>query len=55
MTNQKETGFTLRIDQALKDAFVSTAKSQDRTASQVLRDFMRDYVKKNGQADLFKR
>lgn len=55
MTNQKETGFTLRIEQGLKDEFVAAAKSQDRTASQVLRDFMRDYVKKNGQTDLFKR
>lgn len=55
MTTQKETGFTIRIEQALKDAFVATAKSQDRTASQVLRNFMRDYVKKNGQTDLFKR
>jgi|GEM_PF-3560886 len=54
MTTQKETGFTIRIEQELKDAFVATAKSQDRTTSQVLRNFMRDYVKKNGQTDLFK-
>jgi len=54
MTTQKETGFTIRIEQELKDAFVATAKSQDRTASQVLRNFMRDYVKKNGQTDLFR-
>jgi len=55
MNAAKESGFTLRVDMQLKNAFVVTAKSQDRTASQVLRDFMRDYVKKNGQADLFNR
>ena len=54
MNQPKESGLTIRIDQELKAAFVATAKSQDRTASQVLRDFMRDYVKKNGQADLLK-
>jgi len=55
MTTQKETGLAIRIEPELKAAFVATAKSQDRTASQVLRNFMRDYVKKNGQTDLFKR
>lgn len=48
MNHQKESGFTIRIEPELKAAFVAAAKNQDRTASQVLRDFMRDYVKKNG-------
>ena len=50
----KATGFTIRVEPRLKDAFLATAKSQDRTASQILRDFMREYVRKNGQGDLFK-
>lgn len=54
MNPVKETGFTLRVEPALKAAFVATAKQYDRTASQLLRDFMRDYVKKHGQGDLFK-
>lgn len=54
MTSQnKDIAFTVRVETGLRDAFVSAAKSQDRTASQLLRDFMRDYVKKHGQRDLF--
>lgn len=54
MSDNKQVAFTIRIDEALKDAFISAAQSQDRTASQLMRDFMRDYVKKHGQRDLFK-
>jgi len=43
----------IRLDQNLKDAFLSTCKSQDTTASQELRKFMREYVKKHSQQDLF--
>jgi predicted transcriptional regulator len=53
MTNKKEIAFTIRVEPDLKDAFVSAAKSQDRTASQLVRDYMRDYVKKHGQRDIF--
>jgi predicted transcriptional regulator len=53
MTDKKEIAFTIRVEHSLKDAFVDAAKSQDRTASQLIRDFMRDYVKKHGQRDLF--
>lgn len=49
----KDIAFTIRVEQQLRDAFVSAAQSQDRTASQLVRDFMRDYVKKHGQRDLF--
>lgn len=54
MSEQKEVNFTIRIDPALRDAFQAAAKGQDRTGSQLLRDFMRDYVKRHGQRDLFK-
>lgn len=53
MTTKKEIAFTIRVEPDLKDAFVAAAKTQDRTASQLVRDFMRDYVKKYGQRDLF--
>jgi predicted transcriptional regulator len=39
-----ETTFTFRVDQELKEAFTETARANDRPASQLLRDFMRDYV-----------
>lgn len=41
-----ETTFTFRVDEALKNAFTQAAKTQDRPGSQLLRDFMRDYVAK---------
>ena len=37
--------FTFRVDEELKDQFSTAAKSRDRTGAQLLRDFMRDYVK----------
>ncbi|MGN6365857.1 type II toxin-antitoxin system RelB family antitoxin [Asticcacaulis taihuensis] len=42
-----ETTFTLRVEADLKAAFVAAAKVQDRTAAQLLRDYMRDYVKRH--------
>ena len=39
-----ETTFTFRVDQGLKEAFAETARINDRPASRLLRDFMRDYV-----------
>jgi predicted HicB family RNase H-like nuclease len=50
----KEKRLNVRADAHLIDAFVAAAAGQDRTASQLIRDYMREYVKKNGQTDLFK-
>ena len=41
-----ETTFTFRVDEELKAAFTNAAKAHDRPGSQLLRDFMRDYVDK---------
>jgi predicted transcriptional regulator len=41
-----ETTFTFRVDEDLKSAFTNAAKSHDRPGSQLLRDFMREYVEK---------
>lgn len=35
---------TFRVDDALKIEFSQFAKIQDRSAAQLLRDFMRNYV-----------
>lgn len=40
-----ETTFTFRVDEALKAEFSTAAKSRDRNAAQLLRDFMRDFVR----------
>lgn len=41
-----ETTFTFRVDKTLKAQFAEAARSEDRAGSQLLRDFMRDFVKK---------
>jgi predicted transcriptional regulator len=42
--------FTFRVDDALKAAFARAAKSRDRTAAQILRDYMRDFVRQEQAA-----
>jgi predicted transcriptional regulator len=39
-----ESTFTFRVEDSLKAAFTDAAKQKDRTAAQLLRDFMRSYV-----------
>ena len=39
----------VRVDDDLKNAFTQAAKAADRTASQLLRDFMRDYVRRQAE------
>lgn len=41
-----EATFTFRVDEALKTEFTSAAKASDRTGAQLLRDFMRDFVRR---------
>lgn len=43
----------IRLDSDLKASFSIACKSNDTTASQALRSYIRDYVLKNGQTDLF--
>lgn len=45
-----EATFTFRVDEALKSEFSTAAKSRDRNAAQLLRDFMRDFVRQQQEA-----
>ena len=45
-----EATFTFRVDEGLKSEFTTAAKSSDRNAAQVLRGFMRDYVRQQQEA-----
>ncbi len=45
-----EATFTFRVDKALKDKFTAVAKARDRTSAQLLRDFMRDFVRQQQEA-----
>jgi predicted transcriptional regulator len=40
-----EATFTFRVEESLKKEFSSFAKDMDRSGAQLLRDFMRDFVK----------
>lgn len=52
----KESGLRIRVENELREAFLSTCKREDLTAAQVLRAFMRSYVEQKAggvQPDLF--
>ncbi|MGE0611679.1 MAG: plasmid-related protein [Hyphomicrobiales bacterium] len=42
----KDVGIRIRVQRELRDRFLEACRSQDRPASQVLREFMRAYVVK---------
>lgn len=44
---QDSSGFRIRVDGQLRQEFISACRSQDRSAAQVLREFMRGYVAKH--------
>lgn len=45
-----EATFTFRVEEQLKDAFAKAAKARDRTGAQLLRDFMREFVRTQQEA-----
>ncbi len=45
-----EATFTFRVEEQLKNAFTQAAKAKDRTGAQLLRDFMREFVRRQQQA-----
>ena len=53
----KECGLRIRVDQELREEFVNACRSQDLTASQVIRHFMRRYIERgvdSAQSNFFK-
>ena len=43
--------FTFRVDESLKEQFTTAAKGRDRTGAQLLRDFMRDFVRQQQETE----
>ena len=43
----KEAVFTMKLEPELRDEFMAAAKRDDRPASQIVREFMRDYVQQD--------
>ncbi len=53
--SSKNVGIRIRVEKELRDAFHVACLSQERVASDVLREFMRTFARKQqaGQRDLF--
>ncbi|NRR32442.1 hypothetical protein HSX11_19940 [Oxalobacteraceae bacterium] len=44
---------SFRVDQSLKDEFANAAKIKDSNSAELLREFMRDYVKQQQDATAY--
>ena len=45
--------FTFRVDESLKADFTAAARGLDRTGAQLLRDFMRDFVRQQQEKQAY--
>jgi hypothetical protein len=45
----KDAGMRIRVEPELRESFVNICREKDVPAAQVLRSFMRDYIKANSQ------
>ncbi len=46
----KQAIFTMKLEPELRDAFMAEAKADHRPASQVMRELMREYIKRQKEA-----
>lgn len=51
-TETKDKMFSMKCEANLLKTFKEVCESNDRTASQTVRDFMREYIKKHRQGEL---
>lgn len=49
---EKEKMFSFRVDEALKKTFIETCKRKDIPAAQLMRDWMRQYIRDNKQQNI---
>ncbi len=42
----KDSGMRIRVEQQLREDFLAACKNEDVTAAQVIRQFMKKYIKK---------
>ncbi|MEO1324430.1 MAG: hypothetical protein AAFV59_15635 [Pseudomonadota bacterium] len=48
---EKDAGYRIRVERALRDRFIAVCRSQDRPAAQVVREFMRQYIRDHEPAN----
>ncbi len=44
----KDAGLRIRVQRELREEFLAACREQDKSAAQVLREFMRSYVENHG-------
>jgi hypothetical protein len=52
----KDAGLRLRVEREIRQEFVEVCRAEGKTAAQVLREYMRDYITRNraaAQRELF--
>ena len=47
----KDVGLRIRVQRDLREQFFEVCRAQDKPAAQVLREFMREYVRGNAAAE----
>lgn len=45
--SEKDAGMRIRVERELRDEFLEACREQDRPAAQVIREFMRKYVRQS--------
>ena len=45
----KDAGFRIRVERELRQSFIEACMVEDRPAAQVLRDFMREYIRETNE------
>jgi len=46
---EKDVGLRIRVQRELRDAFLAACRAEDKPAAQVIREFMRAYVKQQSR------
>ncbi len=49
LAKMKDSGLRIRVARQLREKFFELCREQDRPASQVIREFMREYIERNEQ------
>lgn len=47
----KDSGLRIRVERQLREKFLELCREQDRPASQVIREFMRDYIERHEETE----
>ena len=47
----KDVGLRIRVQRELREQFLEACRTEDKPAAQVLREFMREYVRKSTAGD----